>query len=468
MDRADASFGGPFSRRVPPMTDEQLSPRHTVAVIGAAVAGAQVARMLADRGASVVVFEQNERPFGKIEDGLPRWHSALRKKEFSRITELLEHPNIYYLPKTKVGDDIGFSELVKDWGFSSVVLANGVWRDRPLPIPDADRFLGKGLVYQNPFIVAFNHAEDPNYHGPRFDIPDGALVVGGGLASIDVAKVLMLENTRRKLAERGHEVDLEELEKTGIPKMCESLGIPFEELGLKGATLIYRRRAEDMPVAEGPADGDPARLKKAQASRLKILERAMSKFCFRFEPLASPEAPITDGDRLVGLVLRRMATTDGKKLTPTDETFELRGSCVISSIGSIPEPIAGIAMKGELFAFTDWDLGRLEGLPTVFSAGNVVTGKGNIVASRKHSTHIGEHVAGVYLGLKEPGDVDLADALHDKMSEKAAAVAEKVSQVEPVRAETLAGMLARVQARQQKVGFAGDVAAWIKTHPPAY
>ena len=43
------------------------------------------------------------------------------------------------------------------------------------------------------------------------------------------------------------------------------------------------------------------------------------------------------------------------KLVSTDETYERRGSCVISSIGSIPEPIPGIATKGELFAFTDED-----------------------------------------------------------------------------------------------------------------
>ena len=36
-----------------------------------------------------------------------------------------------------------------------------------------------------------------------FEPRDGALVVGGGLASIDVVKVLMLETTRAKLRERG-------------------------------------------------------------------------------------------------------------------------------------------------------------------------------------------------------------------------------------------------------------------------
>ncbi|MEO1338449.1 MAG: hypothetical protein AAFV29_22595, partial [Myxococcota bacterium] len=79
-----------------------LDPKQAVAVIGGAVAGAQVTRLLADRGVMVAVFEQNARPFGKIEDGLPRWHSALRNKEFKRIQERLDHPNIHFLPMTKV------------------------------------------------------------------------------------------------------------------------------------------------------------------------------------------------------------------------------------------------------------------------------------------------------------------------------------------------------------------------------
>ena len=56
------------------MTDPaNKEPRHVIAVVGAATAGSEIARILADRGALVIVFEQNPRPYGKIEDGLPRW-----------------------------------------------------------------------------------------------------------------------------------------------------------------------------------------------------------------------------------------------------------------------------------------------------------------------------------------------------------------------------------------------------------
>jgi NADPH-dependent glutamate synthase beta subunit-like oxidoreductase len=156
--------------------------RHVVAVIGGATAGAETAGRLAELGVEVVVFEQNPRPYGKIEDGLPHWHAALRRKEYETIAEKHATPGVHFVPQTKVGREVGFGELASGWGFSAVVLACGAWRDRPLPIEGADAFVGRGLVYQNPFIVWFNHAHEAAYDGPRFEPLDGALVVGGGLA----------------------------------------------------------------------------------------------------------------------------------------------------------------------------------------------------------------------------------------------------------------------------------------------
>ena len=450
------------------MTEGTASdPKQAVAVIGGAVAGAQVARLLADRDVLVAVFEQNARPFGKIEDGLPRWHSALRSKEFLRIQDRLEHPNIHFLPKTKIGRDVSFKDLTNEWGFSAVVLANGAWRDRPLPIPDADKYVDKGLVYQNPFIVSFNHAQDPHFKGQKYPILDNAVVVGGGLASIDVVKVLMLETGRAALAARGHDVDMEALEKAGLPKTCESLGLRFEDLGLAGATLVYRRRAEDMPLSEIPRDATAEKAEKVMATRKKILDRAQSKFCFRFEPLSVPEEGIIENDRLVGLRLRRMKPGEGRNLLRTDEVYDLRASYVISSIGSIPEPIPGIDMKGELFAFTDWNLGRLDGFPTVFSAGNVVTGKGNIVASRRHSQGIGEHLAQSYLGLEEGSMDEAMQKLEDRAAQAAGAVDDTLRGRPPLDPATVRSLRDRIAAHQRSVGYEGQLAAWLEKHPPA-
>jgi hypothetical protein len=142
---------------------------------------------------------------------------------------------------------------------------------------------------------------------------------------------------------------------------------------------------------------------------------------------------------------------------------------VISSIGSIPEPIEGIPMKGELFAFSDWDLGRLADYPTLFSAGNVVTGKGNIVASRKHARAITAAMAESFLGLADDGgqgEAALGDALRAEARERAAAVAGSVAKQPPIAPEALAQLRARIGARQRAVGYGGDYAAWIASVSP--
>lgn len=444
----------------------QTQPTQCVAVIGGAVAGAEVAGGLAERGIEVVVFEQNRRPFGKIEDGLPRWHVALREKEYRTIAAHLARPNVHYVPDTRIGHDVGFRELVSEWGFTGVVLACGAWRDRPLPVEGADAYVGKGLVYQNPFIIWFNHSEDPTYDGPVFEPRDGVLVVGGGLASIDVVKVLMLETTRAALRERGIDVDLVELEVKGIPRILERHGLAFEDLGLEGCTLFYRRRASDMPLMEMPEGADAKRADKVRTGRERMLAKAMDKYRFRFEPLCMPEGLLVEDGRLVGLRFRRTAIENGR-VVPQDETFERRGPYVISSIGSIPEAIEGIPMKGELFEFTDWELGRLRDYPTVFSAGNVVTGKGNIVASRKHARAVSERVLSSFLGLGDgshDGEEAIADATHAPLREAAAKIADKVERQPDLSPEALKAVLDRVHARQRAVGF--DEAAfqtWIET-----
>jgi ferredoxin/flavodoxin---NADP+ reductase len=119
------------------------------------------------------------------------------------------------------------------WGFSAVVLANGAGRDRELGIPGAEEFVDKGLVYQNPFIYWYNHKNEGDYTGPHYRAPDEALVVGGGLASIDVVKILQLENYQRVLRARGIPTDVYELEKKGVPAVCKMHGIAPEDLGVK-------------------------------------------------------------------------------------------------------------------------------------------------------------------------------------------------------------------------------------------
>src|SRR5574337_1011199 len=129
-------------------------PQHVVVIVGGAVAGSEAAFRLAERGILCVVLEQNDRPYGKIEDGLPRWHVNLRAQEEKKIDEKLARPGVRFVPRTKLGREFHLEDLV-GWGLSAVVLATGAWRDRPLPLSGIERFVGAGFCYQNPFVYWF-------------------------------------------------------------------------------------------------------------------------------------------------------------------------------------------------------------------------------------------------------------------------------------------------------------------------
>jgi hypothetical protein len=179
-----------------------------------------------------------------------------------------------------------------------------------------------------------------------------------------------------------------------------------------------------------------------------MLAKAVEKYRFGFEPLCMPDGLIVEDDRLVGLRFRRTKIENGR-VVPQDETFERRGCYTISSIGSIPAAIAGVPMKGELFAFSDWNLGRLAEYPTVFSAGNVVTGKGNIVASRKHAREVSGVFLESFLGLR------------NEAREAGEKIADAIEAQPEIDATTLAAVRERVRKRQQAVGYEGDYASWV-------
>src|SRR5215469_803384 len=203
--------------------------RHVIAVVGAATAGSEIARILADRGALVIVFEQNPRPYGKIEDGLPRWHVKQRKDEYEEINKRLDHPNIEFVPLTRMGRELDFEDLRTGWGLSAIVLTHGAWRDRPFPVEGADQFIDLGLVYQNRLIYWFNHYLEKTYEGPRYELTAGTIVVGGGLASIDVVKVLQIENTLTAMKARGIAGDMLALEREGIEPVLAASGLKYAD-----------------------------------------------------------------------------------------------------------------------------------------------------------------------------------------------------------------------------------------------
>jgi len=445
-------------------------PRHVVAVVGGAVSGAEAVDTLVSKGIHAVVFEQNDRPYGKIEDGLPKWHDKQRRQEYAKIDAKLDRPEVSFVPRTVLGKDLDFGALARDWGFSAVLLANGSWRDRDSGVAGSDEMLGKGFLYQNPFIYWFNHHEEKSYAGPRYEVVDGALVLGGGLASIDVVKVLMLETAAARLRARGVACDSVEMEHAGLAEFLKGHGTTLSDLGLRGCTLLYRRSIGEMPVASA-RDDSPAEKARAASVRERLIALSTAKFLFQVRQHTVARRLVVEGGRVTGLVVARTEYRAGKLVTVEGSDETLPTPLVISSVGSIPMPVPGIPMDGEFYRYTDWNVGKLEGADGVYALGNVVTGKGNIAVSRRHGKLIAEHVVASYLGVA--GDGVKADALAaaseriaEGRREQVEAVAARVNARPPIAAEALAAIRRRVAERHRQLDYAG-YRAWIaKVTPP--
>jgi NADPH-dependent glutamate synthase beta subunit-like oxidoreductase len=412
------------------MANSEASGKQVVLVVGGAVAGSEAVAQFTQQGILTIVMEQNPRPYGKIEDGLPRWHVKLRRQEYDKIDAKLSHPNVRFIPLTKLGHDITLEEIL-GWGLSAVCLANGAWRDRPLPIAGIDAHIERGFYYQNPFVYWFNHYEDPGYDGPKCEAPDGAIVVGGGLASLDVVKILQLEAVGRALKAKGLPGEMLELEHKGIKRSLDALGITMADLGVKGCTLYYRRRVEDMPLQEPTENPTPEQLAKTGIVRRKLLQNFLDKYQFIFHERHAPVGLIVEDDRLAGLKFAETEVKDGRAVLKPGREKVVLTPLVISSIGSIPEPLQGIEMKGELYRIKDENSGEVEGLPGVFALGNAVTGKGNIQISFKHGRLVGLHICEYLRG-------------------QPALTSTKVAAIE-----------AKVKALQEKVGYAGNYKEWL-------
>jgi ferredoxin/flavodoxin---NADP+ reductase len=446
------------------------NPRHVVAVVGGACSGAEAVETLVSRGIHVVVLEQNDRPYGKIQDGLPKWHDKQRRQEYAKIDGKLDRPEVSFLPRTALGKDVDFQDLARNWGFSAVLLANGSWRDRSSGVPGSDEMEGKGFLYQNPLIYWFNHNEEKGYDGPRYEAADGALVLGGGLASIDVVKLLMLENAARALRARGIACDVVEMEHEGLAAVLGHHKVTLADLGIRGCTLLYRRSIGEMPVASA-RDDSPAEKVRAAGVREKLLALSTAKFLFKVRPHTVARKLVVDNGKVVGLVVAR-TEYQGKKLVTVEGTDEtIPTPLVVSSIGSIPMPIPGIPMDGEFYKYADWNVGKLEGYEGVFALGNVVTGKGNIAVSRKHGKLIAEHVMASYLGVAGPGEqVDALAAASDRIAaarkEEVGRIADHVNGRPPLSPEAVASIRKRVAERQKALAFPG-YRGWIARVTPA-
>jgi ferredoxin--NADP+ reductase len=189
-----------------------------------------------------------------------------------------------------------------------------------------------------------------------------------------------------------------ELEREGIGEHREALG-PQPTI-----RLIYRRQKGDMPLSPLPPNATEEQLTKARAVRTRIVDKVLDRFDITFEPGLSVVGPLVEHDRLVGLRFAGAGDLDG--------TVDLRASRIISAIGSLPEPLPDVPMRGDLLDIDDPETGRLRGYPTVYALGNALTGRGNIRDSRRSAADV---TARVLDGLESRWSVERRDAIQARI-----------------------------------------------------
>lgn len=444
---------------------------HFVAIIGGSVAGSEAANLLANKGYRVVVFDQKKLPYGKIEDGLPKWHIGLRNKEEELIDLRMSHENVHFVPEFTLGKNATVEELL-DWGFSVVIIAIGAWFDRSIPIKGIEKYFNKGIIKQNDLVFWFNHKHEPGYSGAEYTIINNIAIIGGGLASLDIVKIIMIELVQEGLKKHlGVDVDLFTLEKAGVAKVLAEHNTSLAKLNIKACTLFYRRDAKDMPLYERK-DNTPEKISQARRVSKKLLDNYLTKYQFNFEPRCIPKAIIEENNSLKGMVFQRVEIKDEKLTEIAGDVFNFRTNLIISSIGSIPNETPGLPMTRNMLKTTGAQGYRVEGLNNVFAIGNVVTGRGNIYESRKHSRQSTERIIEQHLKPSKKADLirlqfeNQFGNIKEGVAKKINNISSSLKKLSPPNKTTIDIILYKTKSMQQAAGFDGNYMQWVKQNLP--
>lgn len=220
-----------------------------------------------------------------------------------------------------------------------------------------------------------------------------------------------------------------------------------------------------MPLSPLATD-TPEQLEKAEKVREKIFHNYQSKYLFKIQPCHMPVDMIEENDRLAGLVFQKTKIENERVVPIPGSETAYRSPLVVSSIGSIPEVIDGIPMKGQVYRVNRDQCCRIDGFSQVFALGNAVTGRGNINESLKHGRNVSVSLVENYLP---------EDKIYEKGYQMARSrIAENIEEITNVgfsrlkapSEEDCRNIQARVKELHDKVGYNGNYEEWIAEHLP--
>ena len=311
-----------------PPVEAKIDKKERVAVVGGGPGGISCAYHLARKGYPVTIFEKREKAGGMLRYSIPEYR--LPREILDEEIQRVEDMGVKIKTKTSI---TSIHDLLEK-GFKAVFVATGAWESNRLGIHGED---SEGVIHAIKFL------EDVNT-GKRETIGERVVVVGGGDAAVDSARVAM-------------------------------------RLGAKEVTLVYRRSHVEIPAI--PSEVEDA---KEEGVRFMLLTNPVE--------ILTSKGYIT-GIRCVNMRLGEPDHSGRRRPVPIPNSeFTMAVDTMIVAVGQSADPRG---VQSELDC-TEWSTVKADSqtqatnIPGVFVGGDVYTGPQTVVKAVGHGKKAAESI----------------------------------------------------------------------------
>lgn len=207
----------------------------TIAIVGSGPSGCYSAQFLRKvwPASEICIFDALPAPYGLVRYGVAADHQGAKAvtRQFDR---LFQRDAVRFLGNVRIGTDVAFSDLAD--AFDVVVLATGLWHDRPLGVPQdrGARVLGAGTLLRGV----------NGYPGlatsPELSHPVGrrVVIVGNGNVAMDALRLLVKQRSDLE----GSDVDDDLLNVLR--------GVPIEQIDIVGRSTASSAKFDTAVLRE--------------------------------------------------------------------------------------------------------------------------------------------------------------------------------------------------------------------------